>query len=301
MGSGMTGPSMGYGPAGMAGDGMGYDSGLAPPPKYKLIRFTDTTVEPGRKYRYRLKVLLHDPNHPAPSYVAPSLSSLHQDVRERIKKLDSSVFYVASEWSEPSPVAELPAPDQYFAGSVTQPAAHSLVPGKPLVPVTTHPTGKSLVVVWDGTKVVDVAAEVDVHRGSVFNFIKDVHVIHPVDHSIVEVAEFLFSTNAIVADLAGGEEIPKLDKQRSEPPLIAPGEILIIDGKGRLHVTNETDDIEGFRRFLVADPPEEPQPSTPEGDAGEFGDILGMPMPGGRPPGTGPGGPGGPGSRRRQP
>jgi hypothetical protein len=305
---GMSGPPgygpPGYGPAGMGGDVMsGYGAGLgaAPPPKYKLIRFTDTTVEPDRKYRYRLKVLLNDPNHPHPSYVAPSLASLDQKVRDRIRGLDSSNFWVASEWSEPSPLAELPARDQYFAGSVTQPAAHSLVAGKPPVPVTTHPTGKSLVVVWDGTKVVDVAAEVEVHRGSIFNFVKDVQVIHPVDHSVVEVAEYLFSTNAFVADIAGGEEIPVLDKRNEKPNLIAPGEMLIIDGRGRLHVTDETDDIEGYRRYLVAEPAEMETTSAADSSA-EFGDILGMPMPGNAPPGMGrpgsaPPGMGGPGGR----
>jgi hypothetical protein len=297
MGPPGMGPAGGYGPAGMPGDTSGYGpgSGLAPPPKYKLIRFTDTTVEPDRKYRYRVKVLLHDPNHPHPNYASPSLASLDQKVRDRIKGLDASVFYVASEWSEPSPVAELPAPDQYFAGSVAQPAAHSLVPGKPPVPVTTHPTGKSLVVVWDGAKVVDVASEVAVHRGSIFNFVTDVRVIHPVDHTIAEVAEYVFSTNAFVADIAGGEEIPLLDRRSEKPELIAPGEMLIIDGRGRLHVTNETDDIEGYRRYLVADPPETSETTTASDNSGEFGDILGAPMPGSRPPGGGPPGRGPPG------
>jgi hypothetical protein len=267
-----------------------------PPPKFKLIRFTDLTVEPGRKYRYRFKVLLHDPNHPYTGYTAPSLASLASEVRERIRTLDASAFYVASDWSEASPVAELPALDQFFAGSVKQPTPNPLLPGKPPVPATLQPIGKSLVVVWDGTKVADIAAEVDVHRGSVLNFVKDVRVIHPVTHHIVDLKEYAFSTNAIVADMLGGAEIPLLDRRTEKSPLIAPGEILIFDSRGKLHVQDETDDIEGYRVFLVNAAPEVSETTGgPMGDAeGGFGGILdGMPMPGapagprGGPPGTG--------------
>jgi hypothetical protein len=297
-GAGSMPPGVGAGMPGMAGD---MDSGsLAgmPPPKYKLIRFTDVNVEAGHKYRYRVKVLLHDPNHPMTGYTPPSLASLDQTVRERIRGLDASVFYVFSDWSEASPVAELPSVDQYFAGSVKQPTTSPLVPGKPPVPATTHPVGKSLVVIWDATKAVDVAAEVDVHRGSIFNLVKDVQVIHPVQHRPVELTEYAFSTNAIVADMIGGEVIPLISRQGEMEPLKAPGEMLIIDSQGKLRVQDEAEDIEGFRRFLITEPPPVAESATtddPMESSNGFGDILdGMPMPGVGGKGKGPPGVGRP-------
>jgi hypothetical protein len=277
MGMGMPGSEYGY-----AGSGVSVAL-----PKYKLIRFTDTTVEAGRKYRYRLKILLHDPNHPHTNYTPPSPASLDPKVRERVKSLDAKTFYVTSEdWSDPSPVVSLPSPYQYFAGSVTQPPTSEIVPGKPRVPNTVHPEAKALAVVWDPTKVADVGAETKVYRGSILNFVKDVDVIHPVTHQVVNLSKYTVATNAIVADILGGDEIPLLDKRSDKPPLTAPGELLIFDAEGNLHVQNETDDIEGFRRYLVPEAPDVPAGGSPMGEAGgEFGSILeGMPMPGMAPP-----------------
>jgi hypothetical protein len=266
---------------------MGTTLANAPPPKYKLIRVTDLTAEVGHKYRYKMQVILHDPNHPATErgYVAPNPASLAAEVRTRVKALDSSVFYVESDWSEPSPVVELPRTCRFFAGTAKQPELRPLIAGKPEVPNTTHPEAKALAVVWDSTKVVDVPAEVNVHRGSILNFVEDAQVIHPVTHEIVDLSKYAFSTNAIVADIMGGEEIPLLDKRTEKQPLVAPGELLIFDAEGNLHVQNETDDIEGFRRYLVPEPSEE-SVRSPMGDPmGGFGGILDVaPMPGMAPP-----------------
>jgi hypothetical protein len=134
------------------------------------------------------------------------------------------------------------------------------------------------------------------------NFLKDsVSVIHPVNHTKVELTDYAFSTNAIVADMIGGQEIPLINKQSEVPELIAPGEMLIIDSQGRLRVQDETEDIEGFRQFLITDPPAPPEGATdPGADPMGFGDILdSVPMPGVG--GRGPPGVPGAGRPRRSP
>lgn len=282
---GMQPGSPAMAPAGIGGDGMGGDgmggygsgsgSAALPPSKYKLIRFTDTTVEAGHQYRYRMNVALQDPNHPATElgYLPPPPASLDPKVRERIKGLGANVFWVTAEkWSDPSPVATIPSTRQYFAGPVTQPNLTPLIQGKPPIP-NSQPVGKALAVVWDDAKVVDVPAEVDVYRGSILNFVKDAKVIHPVTHQVVDLSKYAFATDAIVADLMGGDVIPLLDKRSGKSPLTAPGELLIFDSDGKLQVRNETDDIEGYRRFLVPDAPAKPDPAA--GQGGEFNDILG--------------------------
>ncbi len=270
-GSGMGG---GYG----SGYGDGYGSGATiAPPKYKLVRFTDTNVEPGKFYRYRLKVLLHDPNHPMAGMVAPTLASLDEKVRQRVKALDAAdaakpkqasglpyrTFWIESDWSEASPVASLPATKQYFVGTVEQPAMVAVVDGKPKVP-NSQPKAKVLTSVFDPDKVVDVPAEADVFRGSILNFVQDAQVIHPVTHEIVDLEKYNFRTDAIVADLEGGELIPAIDR-KNDKPLKAPGELLIFDASGNLHVQNETDDIENYRVLLLPKPDPNAAPVGPEG------------------------------------
>jgi hypothetical protein len=290
-----SGPG-GYGAGGYGagGYGDGYGGMALAPPKYKLIRFTDTNVEQGKHYRYRVKVLLHDPNHPTHGMVPPTLASLDPKVRDRIKALDVAdaakpplangmpfrTMWVESPWSDPSEVVSLPAPRQYFVGSVDQPAAVEIVEGKPKVP-NTQPKAKVLASVWDPVKVVDVPAEVDAYRGSILNFVQDAKVIHPVTHEVVDLTKYNFQTNALVADLDGGEQIPPVDR-KNDKPLTAPGEMLIFDAAGNLHVQDETEDVESFRRLLLPKPdPNAPQPGADgmmPGDTGAsadgYGDLM---------------------------
>jgi len=267
---GYGGSSMGgYGGSGYGGYG-GYGEGGAgmtfAPPKYKLVRFTDTHVEEGKHYRYRLKVQLHDPNHPWITLPAPTLASLHEDVRARIRALDAEdakkttdparpqrTFWIESDWSEPSDVVSLPSRSSFFAGSVKQPSASEIVPDKPRI-ANSQPEVKVLTSVWDPVKAVDVPAEETAYRGSTLNFTKDTKVIHPINHDPVDYKEYKFQTGGVVADLMGGEPIPKKNRSSTADPLTAPGELLIFDAQGNLRVRDEAEDIEEFRRQLVPEP-----------------------------------------------
>ena len=273
----------GYGGSAMgSGMGGGYGEMMAPP-KYKLIRFTDTTIEQGKQYRYRVQILLHDPNHPAPGYIPPSVVSLDEDARKRVKDLEQEdakkgknyrTYWVESAWSEPSPVVTLPPTELFYAGTVTPATAAPIIREKPPVPISPAKS-KVLTVVWDRTKVVDVPAEKEVVTGSVLNFEQDVDVIHPVFHSIVPIEKYPVVTGAIVADMRGGEEIPVALKN-NENPLTAPGEVLIFDASGNFHEQHESDDIDDFRRFLVQQPEVAPVETVDAtgGTGDNFQDIL---------------------------
>src|SRR5439155_14731647 len=94
------------------------------------------TVELGRKYRYRVQVRLNDPNHPRGDLLPPSLASLDEKVRTRVREIDAAdaakpkladgqiqrTYWRDSPWSEPSPVAELPSPTRVFAVKAISPA-----------------------------------------------------------------------------------------------------------------------------------------------------------------------------------
>jgi hypothetical protein len=279
MGGGMMGGGMrpgGFG--GMRGgeeSGMGgYGAGMPiyTPPKFQLIRFTDKEVTPGRKYRYRFNVWLHDPNHPAATILPPSLASLHENVRKRIKELDTAdaarpknkqtnqpfrTYWLVSPWSEPSPVAEVPRGERVYAGKVT-PRAPTRIKS---VDVAAEPVGTALAVVFDPSIRADVPGETNVGRGSVLNFPVDgnaqkpgTKLIHPVTKDIVDKEKYIFTTNAMVADLSGGEPIKPVVTGSGAQTLSALGEMLVVDGDGRLRVQNEADDIYQYRRFTVPKP-----------------------------------------------
>src|SRR6185503_11114962 len=89
MGSRFAGPEGGMGPgmggrgAGPEGGGMGGGGSFSQPGQsntlakgvdYKLLRFFDYSVEPGKKYKYRVKLVLADPNVNIPSnMLAPAV------------------------------------------------------------------------------------------------------------------------------------------------------------------------------------------------------------------------------------
>jgi len=264
------------------------------PPKYKLIRYTDTHVERGHKYRYRLRVLLNDPNHPIITQLPPSAGSLHGTVQKRVKQQDADdiveskkrnqpgyrTFWVTSDWSEPSPIAELPSGERVYVGKVS-PKTPTVIKNVQ-VPMS-EPTADALAVQFDRGKIADIPAEQEkVIRGAVMNFTQDkTKVIHPVTKEIIDQEKYAVVTDAVVADLMGGEKI-NLVSRVTTTPLTALGEMLLLDAQGKLQVHNEGEDIDYFRQFTV--PKEDPATKNQQ----PAGDTEGLPGPGGRPAGRPP-------------
>jgi hypothetical protein len=82
----------------------------------------------------------------------------------------------------------------------------------------------------------------------------------------------------------GGEVVPPVDK-KNDKPLKSPGELLVFDAEGNLHVQNETDDIEAYRRYTIPKPQmmdPATDPNNPYGSPGSEGsDLLSDPASGG--------------------
>jgi hypothetical protein len=261
------------------------------PPKHQLIRFTDTHVEPGRKYRYRLRVQMHDPNHPNIHFgiMPPSAASLHEDVRKRVKGIDEAdatrgkdattglpyrTHWRFSEWSEPTAITEVPRAERVYAVKVSPRAPIMTVKGIPVA--NTEPSADALAVVFDRSKIADIPAQNDkIGRGSVLNFVADTKVIHPVTKEVIEMPKYPVSTNILVADLMGGEAIKAVDSKAAPQPLTTLGEMLIVDADGKMRVQNEAQDIVNFRRYTVP----KVDPKAAAAAAGAAGDGY---MPGGQ-------------------
>lgn len=90
-----SGGMMGGGMGGMMGGGeggMGMEMKL---PEYRMFRFVDTTVEPGKTYRYRVQISVRNPNFGLPAQYLSQADLADKPI-------------LAAKKSEPSPLAHVP-------------------------------------------------------------------------------------------------------------------------------------------------------------------------------------------------
>jgi hypothetical protein len=280
-----------------SGSGMGMGSGgggninfeTYRPVAKKLVRFVDFTAESGRKYRYRVKLVLEDPNRPRDPDLEPEPTTLDDEVLKRIKAVEAGEakggqrrFLVFSDWSAPSDVVSMPSPERFYAGET--------IPGTPIniggaTIMTNEPQAKVLAVTWDPKLGVFAPAEQTVHRASVLNTKADVEVIHPVLGDLRKVEGYDLKTDGVVLDILGGDKLP--GTENTKEIVRAPGETLIMDANGNLLVTDESRDIEGYRKYIFPEPKKEEPKDKSKSDDSES--SMG-PMPGGSSMGPTPGG-----------
>ncbi len=232
--------------------------------QYKLIRFTDVTVMPGRVYRYRIKVILEDPNHPKDPAREPAIASLEDPVKLRLKevlnkealnaardpnKIVRRLYWIESDWSEASPPITLPDLEHYYASAVQPPKTSPVRADRPPA-VAKDAVGKMVAVTWDKKHSVDVPVVVEVERGAAVNFQGETQVIHPAEGSIRKLTDFALTEASVVADIAGGEIIAA-QSPASGTSLVAPGELLVFDDRGNWHMMNEARDADEINRHIL--------------------------------------------------
>jgi len=272
----------------MMGDGGGSFMEEEVPVDHKLVRFYDFDVQPGHSYRYRIRLILEDPNNPNITegrelvvHNAPELHTLDDDVRLRLRELNDEKnrkFFRYSPWSEPTAAVYFPEPEQVLVNTVQAPKInihenHEFT--------LDEPKGVVKTIVWDKTRAVDVPIDRVVLRGSVLNFPNQYPKLpdnwttpwketaidlsgryqyaHPFTHQIKNIDNFNSDTDWFIADIQGGENIGTKDE-----PVYAPGEFAIIDANGNLIIRNELDDADEFYRFTLKPKPEV-QPESLEG------------------------------------
>lgn len=284
-------------PGSMGSGGYGYEGmgGVVDPtirPKYKLIRFTDMTVESGRKYCYRLRVFLEDPNYPSPYFKSPPPVSMSDEVQNRVKRQAAAdaqkvtktapnykTYWRFSDWSEASTPAELPPTETFLAVSADPPAMSTILPDRPGVP-SGQASATMLTVMWDPAKAADLAAETKVFRGSMVSFVKEAYAVHPTKMELRSLPNIEFRTNSIVADIQGGDSIPAV--KRASDTLKMPAQVLVFDTAGNFRVEDDTLDIEEIRMYTPMPEPEKTDPMA-EGYTGEgasgYDDLMRGPGP----------------------
>jgi hypothetical protein len=170
----------GYGRGGEGGMGGGYGGGgasrsmtqkteLAPKVDFWLLRFIDFSVEPGKRYKYRVKLVLADPNFGMPENVLDSTVTDRQRKEAAEAKAAGKTkpnYRMVAEWSEPTPSVGIPLAGSVKLAGIKLPSGGN---------VNDEPTIKLLVEsfnVDEKGNAIKAAEEQDTRRGYVANMTK---------------------------------------------------------------------------------------------------------------------------------
>ncbi len=265
MSGGYPGMPSGYpGMPGMGPEGYGqYVEEEYVPEEYLLLRFFDFDVEAGKYYRYRIKLVVDNPNHALPPRV------LAQPDLADPKWLEAG-------WSEPSGVVNVPLDSQVLVVSAVPKAGGA------------EKEAKVMVVRFDMDSGIEAFKEFEVVRGQWLNYLKQefdrvaaglgtptfsgMAGMYPSPDMAAmgapgmpmpgapfgpaarqpatgeEEKEYVdYVTDSLVLAIAGGEKLPGREREK----LTEPGQILLMDKDGKLLVRNEIDDLPEVRRHHV--------------------------------------------------
>ncbi|XZE51919.1 hypothetical protein SH139x_003586 [Planctomycetaceae bacterium SH139] len=308
-GGGMPGmgPGGGSGSGGMGGMG-GYGGGMvssASAPTYKQVRCYDfadpknaNAPKTGRRYVYRVRVAVEDPNFPLLPTRQPPKRYLSPEVYERIAakereaeakdgKRDPRLW---SDWSVPSEPAMLPSLERVFAGPV-DPAdvRRGRVGGQMIEFPSSPPKAEVVALKWDSRLGTDLIVPLEARPGGLLAKTDAANLIDPLTLNIRKLSsEALVNAESIVLDAFGGREL-ELDDDEEE--LTEPGYVLVFDVEGNLQVRSEIEDMDRYRMYSFADEREAAEAAAEEPDPADGGYPGGAGGPGGFPGGAGyPGG-----------
>ena len=287
---------------GGGGDEMGGGYGMGggslqltrgPEAEFLMVRFFDY-IQPGKKYVYRIQVVIEDPNHPQMPASQPLDRILADTVRTRLttlaeeeakqtaaKKTPVRLYSLTSEWSEATAPVFVKMSSDAYAGGVTLPRMMDIMRSSEpnlgqktgfSLPADGEPTAKVMNLTWNPKYAVDLPGIVAASRGTVLAKPIQADVIDPVTLVYKTIPEYPLSSGELVVDVRGGEvlELPAKDAVNAKP-LLTPGEVAIIDGSGNFIVRNELDDWQMFDKY--APPPPvvvEAAPSASEGYGAEM-------------------------------
>ncbi|MCH8840128.1 MAG: hypothetical protein IH831_05520 [Planctomycetes bacterium] len=201
-----------------------------------MFRFFDNKVQPGHRYRYRVRLALADVNH------GISEKYLDKTVTERRSKIKSEKrkMFNFTDWSKPSPVASVPLPARvYLASAETAKESN----------YNDEPEANILVKVFNSQLPAEIAIKEPFLRGSVLNVEEKAKVIWA-DRANQDTDEwnekFDFRTGITVVDFRGGKRLSSKNRD-----LTAPARVVLMDPAGHLFLQNELDDSESVNEYQV--------------------------------------------------
>jgi hypothetical protein len=231
------------------------------PVDYKLIRFYDfagfkNSPQPGRKYVYRIRYSVNDPNFPFSQLLQPAPNSLSPEVLARVQALMAKAkesglrdFQRWSDWSEPSAPISLPSLEHYYAGPVTRGTINTWqVKGKDVEYARDLPVAKIVTSQYDPATGARIPFRLDVTEGSVLSHrAESADVVDPITLDVKKLPDVDLVSETTVVDIDGGRTLAM------DPTLTEPGLMLLYDQTGQLKVSNEVADQEFYRIYSYAD------------------------------------------------
>lgn len=245
---------------------------------FLMLRFVDFTVEPGKKYRYRVSLVLSDANYSMPENVlASDVLDRHRKEAQAAKATGGSRRDMrrVEGWSDPSPIVGIPLSGGAKLVDVKMPSADK---------VNDEPAASLLVDSFDTDEkgnALQAAKKHEFRRGNVANMTEEVEYLGEGGLWIDTAPSFHFVTGLTVLDMDGGKKLPSKD-------LTSPGRVLLMGPAGDLYIRNELDDKEAVEYHRMLFEVDKKRAGFEGGPGGEFG--PGGPGAGRRPPtGRGPG------------
>jgi hypothetical protein len=213
---------------------------------FLLFRYFDSTVQPGHRYRYRVRLAMIDVNaQQIPRFLAPEASERIEKEKAAFAKANPgkpvrSAGYRLTDWSEPSSSTVVPQPGLMYIASVKVANQAN---------VNAEPEARVVIKSLDADTAAEVALGGFFTRGAVLNASQRAQIIwsslfkvdpeEPTDSPV-----FDFVTGLTILDFDGGE--PLSSKSRN---LLAPARALVMDSAGRMQLRSELDDQKVVRRY----------------------------------------------------
>lgn len=275
-------PSMGGMMGGMMGAGMGMPGAMGPggdgrpaePTEYRLFRFIDYTVEPGKSYTYRVRVSVFNPNYDMPAAHLADVG-LAKDLK------------IASETSNESAPVAVPRGGELLARTLPSKDAKRLKGGVEVILLGLDPADD----------------ETTIGSSALRSVITDVGGFANVDKRLNKGGDQRargedLATDALLVDVRGRQE-ERSDSKVKEPA--EPFDLLFLRSDGSLELVVPDETVIPVNQF-IATLSGETGAQSPATQPGPFGGGFGNPYggsPGSGPPGSSPGGPPGGPSRGR--
>ncbi|MEX2187827.1 MAG: hypothetical protein WD875_13565, partial [Pirellulales bacterium] len=247
---------------------------------YRMGRFWDFTVEPGAQYRYRVTLVLRNPNR---GYTKQYLKdeALAQGAFRPNSPLDPAD--TNRPVSEASYVVAIPGRSEIAVGGVVPDGENGNRSGEdaatvvftvwentagaiadyeqevaairiPLKRAPAQAILDTLKQVWANVDFVEASSESRVFRGQFLSRNMPTAVNHPLYNKIETLRNVRFDTSFTLVDIVGGQ--PPANATGAAAPaattMVPPAEYLLIDPNGNLVIRSEIGDRAAYRRKLAA-------------------------------------------------
>ncbi|MEM6472654.1 MAG: hypothetical protein AAF802_24045 [Planctomycetota bacterium] len=262
---GMMGGMGGYG----GSTGMAGKPAEANPVDYKLLRFYDFAWIPGaardanaprpnRKYVYRIRFAVNDPNFPEDAKLQPKGRDLDSEAYEQFiaktaKSRETKIrdFKRWSEWSEISSPVSLPSLDRAVVGPVKANRPRRISSGnRSIVVESGSPEAEVVAESFDVRLGVFVPTRMTVKEGMVLSAaVEKADVVDPITLEIKEVTDKIVDSSATIIDIEGGLPLEIVEEEE----MTEPGMFLMIDDQGRLRVKDSVAEQQIYRIRSYAD------------------------------------------------